>query len=1354
MSNRIVKALEDGAEKVGKTIAKDAGKAIQDLYHSAGNRLKTVAKNHAEADAKHAAELKKILGGADKDVPKSPHLGGGRGGSGGGGAAGSRARQAVNGDEGLRNTGRDFDCKKLGLEPVDLATGRMILPATDITLPGAPPLVFSRTFESSYRAGGWFGPTWASTADQRLEIDSEGVIVVGRDGQLLAYPHPDEDGTPVLPATGSRRTLQRTQDGDYILTDPADGTRWYYTPRGEHRALLDEISDVHGNHITFDHDQESGAPTAITHSGGYRLLLTTDAEIGRITALHLAGAAEDGTDQLLRTYAYDEAGNLTTVTKATGAPLHFGYDAEGRITSWTDSNDSHFSFAYDEKDRCTSQGGAAGHLRARLQFGERDPETGLRTTVTFDSFDARTVHHVDDDLNVVAVTDPTGATTRTTYDRHDQVTSVTDPLGNTTRYAYDEAGRLLSVTLPDGSTVVTEYDEDGHPVATSGPDGTRWLREYDEHGNLTAVIDPAGAATRYGYDARGNLATVTDPLGNTSHLTCDRAGLPLTVTDPLGNRTVLERDAFGRVVASTDPTGAGTRFTWTPEGQPATRTDPLGATESWTYDGEGNRLSHTDAVGRTTHFEYTHFDLLAARTDPDGTRYEFTHDSELRLTRVTNPQGLTWDYGFDAVGRLISESDFDGRVLSYAHDRAGRLVSRTNLLGETRTITYDVLGQVIDKNAAGKITTYDYDESGRLRSVACPDARVEYGYDRLGRQTSETVNGRTLHRTFDALGRVTARTTPTGHRTEYAYDAAGNRISLTAAGRTLASTHDAAGRETVRTFGAGVTLAQVWDPAGRLTSQALLGVPDPEAEARQAGPHLLQERAYGYRADGNLVSLHDRLAGSTRTFVLDRVGRVTGVQAEGWTETYAYDTAGNQAHADWPAKHPGSAARGERAYEGTRITRAGNVRYEYDALGRTTLRQKTRLSRKPETWRYTWDPEDRLTSVTTPDGTVWRYLYDPLGRRVAKLRMGVKGADSEEQEVVERTDFTWDGVTVTEQVTRGEGTAPAVALTWDYDGLAPVAQTERKIPGEVDGTSDLAVGLKSARPSSVTAFEGVPFVAVSTPVSQNTAAAHARPGRTAEGSNEAFAHRPEAAEELVDALQDEVDERFFAIVTDLIGTPTELVTESGDIAWHTRATLWGTTTWNRDATAYTPLRFPGQYFDAETELHYNYFRYYEPGAGRYLSADPLGLPPAPNPATYVHNPLALSDSCGLAPECHDAQPAEPKPSTLFHYTNEKRLEQILDSNELWASTKNNNPKDARFGDGQYLSDIKPGDKRPGQLSYAFLRTPRGWHKFTHFIEIDVSDLEVLQGTERRDVFLIPGDRPLDLTGRIIRHGKN
>ncbi len=280
--------------------------------------------------------------------------------------------------------------------------------------------------------------------------------------------------------------------------------------------------------------------------------------------------------------------------------------------------------------------------------------------------------------------------------------------------------------------------------------------------------------------------------------------------------------------------------------------------------------------------------------------------------------------------------------------------------------------------------------------------------------------------------------------------------------------------------------------------------------------------------------MDDHLSGPRR-FDLDATGRVTAVHASGWTERYAYDEAGNQTQASWPSDHPGAEATGLRSYVGTRITRAGNVRYEHDALGRITLRQKTRLSRKPDTWRYEWDAEDRLTSVITPDGTRWRYTYDPLGRRTSKLRMAGDG-----ETVLERVDFTWDGTTLCEQSTTSEDLPNPVTITWDHQGLRPLAQTER-----------------------ITA---------------------------------------------ADAPQDEIDSRFFAIVTDLVGTPNELIDEQGEIAWRTRSTLWGTTAWATDSTAYTPLRFPGQYYDPETGLHYNYFRHYDPETARYLTADPLAHP--------------------------------------------------------------------------------------------------------------------------------------------------
>ncbi|MCA1709134.1 MAG: RHS repeat-associated core domain-containing protein, partial [Actinobacteria bacterium] len=320
--------------------------------------------------------------------------------------------------------------------------------------------------------------------------------------------------------------------------------------------------------------------------------------------------------------------------------------------------------------------------------------------------------------------------------------------------------------------------------------------------------------------------------------------------------------------------------------------------------------------------------------------------------------------------------------------------------------------------------------------------------------------------------------------------------------------------------------------------------------------------SYGYRPGGYVTDIHDHLSG-TRRFDLDPVGRITEVHGVGWTERYAYDQAGNITDAAWPTPQADSTVgdpRGEREYAGTLLRRAGNVRYQYDAQGRITLRQQKRLSAKPRTWHYTWDADDRLVAVTTPDGQHWRYHYDPFGRRTAKQRLGTDGSG-----VAEQVDFTWDGVVLAEQTHTGGPDDPGRNTVWDWepDSFRPLGQTERTA--------------------------------------------------------------------LHDAPQEWVDEQFYAIVTDLVGTTTEMVGPDGNLAWHPRATLWGTVVDGSTDGASCPLRFPGQYFDPETQLSYNYHRYYDSATGGYYASDPLGLAGGSNPHRYVSNPLGWMDPLGLVP---------------------------------------------------------------------------------------------------------------------------
>ena len=963
------------------------------------------------------------------------------------------------------------------LDPVDVVSGEMLLTQTDVELPGLLPLVLERTHLSSYRVGGWFGRSWASTLDQRLEVDADGVCLATANGLLLAYP-PAGDG-PVLPAEGPRLPLARTADGYTVL----DGDRTlHFGPvrpgpaEGVTTYLLGAVTDRNGHRLDVLRDA-AGAPTAVHSSGGHRVAVETDT--GRVVGLRLRGRT--GPDRELARFGYDARGDLVEVLDPLGRPLRLGYDPVGRIVRWEDRNGEWYAYGYDVAGRVVRTSGSGGVLAGTIAYAPG------RTVVT-DSLGHATTYHVNALLQVERVLDPLGHTRTYEWDRYDRPVAATDPLGRTTRYTHDEAGNLVRLDRPDGTATTAAYDRARRPVRVTHPDGAQWTYTYDPAGNLATVTDPAAATTRYDHAPGGHLRAVTDPLGRTRRIDTDAAGLPVAVTDPLGAVTRWQRDDLGRIVGVVDPLGSRTSLEWTACGRLARRTGPDGATETWSWDAEGNLVEHVDPAGGRTAYEITHFDRTAARTGPDGARLEFGYDTELRLVSVTDPLGEVWRYEHDAAGRLVGETDFAGRTTAYELDPAGQLVVRTNAAGETVRLRRDPIGRVIERRSGDAVDTFEHDPAGRLvRAVnAAADVRLER--DVLGRVVAETCDGRTVRSAYDLVGRRTARLTPTGAESRWDWDDAGRPAALHTAGRTVRFGHDAAGREVERRVDEALALTQTWDAAHRLESQTL-----------SSGTRRLD-----HRADGMLLGV-----GADR-FDLDPVGRVTAADGPDRTERYAYDRAG--------APRAG-----------------GKVRYEHDAQGRVVLRQRRTLSGRPATWRYQWDADDRLVAVLTPTGDRWRYRYDALGRRVAKLRLAADGTPAE------RVDFSWDGLLLAERSSAGR------TVRWDWE------------PGTFR------------------------------PVTQ-------------------------------------VDEEFHAIVTDLVGTPTELVGPDGTVEWSARGTLWGAA-----APGPCPLRFPGQYADPESGLHYNGVRHYDPETGRYASADPIGLAGGIDQHGYVGNPLTAMDPLGLAP---------------------------------------------------------------------------------------------------------------------------
>jgi len=101
---------------------------------------------------------------------------------------------------------------------------------------------------------------------------------------------------------------------------------------------------------------------------------------------------------------------------------------------------------------------------------------------------------------------------------------------------------------------------------------------------------------------------------------------------------------------------------------------------------------------------------------------------------------------------------------------------------------------------------------------------------------------------------------------------------------------------------------------------------------------------------------------------------------------------------------------------------------------------------------------------------------------------------------------------------------------------------------------------------------------------------------------------------------------------DQIGIPREMTDKDGNLLWFGNYTGWGRLKEETKVTdsAYQPFRLQNQYADRETGLHYNFFRYYEPDAGRFLSQDPIGLRGGNNLYTFAPNVQMSIDPLGLA----------------------------------------------------------------------------------------------------------------------------
>lgn len=571
-------------------------------------------------------------------------------------------------------------------------------------------------------------------------------------------------------------------------------------------------------------------------------------------------------------------------------------------------------------------------------------------------------HTFDQWGRIVSRSDGNGSTKSFNY-TGGNLSTLVDGSGRATSFAYDPNGKLLSITDPKGNSYTFSY-ESGNLTVVTHPDGGQWRYTYDNDGFLLSKTDPEGNLTTYTYDANHRVLTGTDPQGETRSLVYnDDVSANSTKNSVFtekdgGNWTYTYDTATGTLTSKTDPLGNSISYTYDEKKNVQFKTEPRIGTTSYLYDADNKLTQMINPLHQATQYTYNSRGQVLTVIAPDGGTTTNTYDDKGNLTSVTDAAGATTTYGYDSRGNLSTVTNAKSQATEYAYNTAGYLASIVDPTGAVTSFTYDANGNLLTRtNDSGKTTSYVYDGMNRLAKVTDPlGNETSYGYDRLGNRTSVTdANGNTTTYRYNYRGQMIESRDPQGHVTTYYYGATG-----------CPSCGGGADKLTALTDANMQTTTFQYDQLGRLTLER-----DP----------LGKEVRYSYSPDVNEVTVRDP-NGTYVSQSYDPLNRLTQKMYEGYTYdaggriltaafrqigntinyTYLYDTAG-------------------RVIKVT-DSRGYVIAYEYDVLG-----NRTKMTLQPGTvdervTTYTYDVDNRLTSITSSSGT-FGFTYDNLGRRTS-----------------------------------------------------------------------------------------------------------------------------------------------------------------------------------------------------------------------------------------------------------------------------------------------------------------------------------------------------------------------------------
>lgn len=767
---------------------------------------------------------------------------------------------------------------------------------------------------------------------------------------------------------------------------------------------------------------------------------------------------------------------------------------------------------------------------------------------------------------------------------------LTNALGQVTTYVtYDKNGRVTRTQDANGTVTDFVYHVRGwltdrilRASATGTPgagDATTHI-DYDAVGNVRKVIQPDGAFLAYTYDDAHRLIRIADNLSNTIDY-CPGGVGSAQCLDAAGNR---------RVEQVKDPSGAIKRAlsrSYNQLSQLVRLNNAAGSAVEQSqglsetgvadgYDGNGNRVRVQDGLGIATRQRYDGLNRLVETLQNDN-------GSDPATTNTGT------GYVYDTRDNLRQVTDPDGLNTVYDYDGLNNLTGLHSPDTGDSSYTYDLAGnRRTQTDARGVTSSYAYDVLNRLAGIGYPTASLNVGY------AYDQSNAVTGCATSYPLGRLTTMSDASGSTT-YCYDRRGNvtRKKQVTGGTTLTTdyAYTVADRLASITYPSGAIVAYARDTLGRVTAVTW------KANAGAAATTIVSNASYYPFGPLNVLTY-----GNGRTL------------SKTYDQDYAID------------------------YVLSSVTGGLALNLDVDVMGNIVSAVKPGdLSRGPTPipTLYAYDPLYRLKDVQQPltTGTLESYTYNKTGDRLsAQLDAGpvtsyTYAAGSHRLASVGGVARTYDANGNTQT-----GTAPGQSLTYDdRNRLTGMSQSGASAEYKINGRGERVV-------KTVTTGGG-PFSVLTT-----TFYVYDEGGRLLGDYGAAGSAQTEYVYLDGAPIAAVKGGSLSYIETDHLGTPrvvADPATNAARWAWNFFGDTFGANAPDPSpggAAAYTlNLRFPGQYYDAETKLNYNYFRDYEPVTGRYVEPDPIGLRGGLNSFLYAGaNSLKFMDPFGLKNFCYYA----------------------------------------------------------------------------------------------------------------------